>query len=64
MDPVEAMKHYVEVTADWDGVETVETVTEDTTDTTGTTSTTRGRCWDGYFWYPPACREPWRICQF
>jgi len=46
----EAMTHYVEFTADWDGVETV---------TAETGTTIKGRCWDGYFWYPPACRDPW-----
>ena len=46
----EAMTHYVEVTVDWDGVETV---------TAETGTTLKGRCWDGYFWYPPACRDPW-----
>lgn len=49
----QAMTHYVEFTADWDGVETV---------TAETGTTIKGRCWDGYFWYPPACRDDASKC--
>ena len=49
----EAMEAYATVTGDWDGVEIV-------TDENGK-NVTRGRCWDDYFWYPPACRDTCHI---
>ena len=47
------MEDYATVTGDWDGVDIV-------TDENGK-SVTRGKCWDDYFWYPPACRETCQI---
>lgn len=41
----EGMQNYVNYTGDWDGVE----VAAD--------GTVKGKCFDGYFWYPPACRD-------
>eukprot|EP00435_Cladocopium_sp_Y103_P010800 s2959_g2.t2 len=37
------MQSYLEATADWDGVELVN-------------GTVRGKCFEEYFWLPPACR--------
>eukprot|EP00435_Cladocopium_sp_Y103_P060711 s9_g22.t1 len=43
------MKIYVEFTGDWDGVDVVN-------------ETVLGKCFDGYFWYPPSCRHDPRAC--
>lgn len=45
----EVMQLYMDITGDYDGVETVE-------------GKTRGKCWDGYFWLPPACRTDHSKC--
>jgi len=44
-----AMEEYVTITDDWEGVEIV-------TNENGK-SVSRGKCWDDYFWYAPACRD-------
>jgi hypothetical protein len=46
------MEEYATVTGDWDGVEIV--------DENGK-NVTRGKCWNDYFWYPPACRDTCQI---
>lgn len=40
----EAMEFYAELTGDSAGIERVD-------------GQVRGKCWDGYFWYPPSCRN-------
>jgi len=45
----EVMQFYADFTGDHDGVETVQ-------------NKTRGKCWDGYFWLPPACRTDRSKC--
>lgn len=45
----QAMEVYADITGDWHGVEIL-------TDDDGN-RVVRGKCWDEYFWYPPACRE-------
>jgi len=45
----QAMEVYADITGDWHGVEIL-------TDDNGN-RVVRGKCWDEYFWYPPACRD-------
>ena len=45
----QAMEVYADITGDWHGVEIL-------TDENGN-RVVRGKCWDEYFWYPPACRD-------
>ena len=49
----QAMEEYVTITDDWEGVEIV-------TNENGK-SVSRGKCWDDYFWYAPACRDACQI---
>jgi len=49
----EAMEIYLNLTGDTDGIE----ITED--------GKVTGRCWNGYFWYPPSCRaDPSKCLTF